>query len=126
VTLEEARPLIDAGLVYTGGTHLFEDVAADIAAGRMQFWSSARSICITEILQSPRKKVFNVWLAAGDLGELRQMYPAVELWARQQGCTIATFTGRPGWTRTFLSAEEGWTQTLAVMTKDLPDVEALR
>ena len=119
MTLEEARPLIEAGLHYTGGTHLYEDVVAAVEAGHLQAWFGPRTVCLTEILQSPRKKVFNVWLAAGDLGELRAMYPAVEQWARDQGCTIATFTGRPGWARTFLSAEEGWTQQLVVMTKDI-------
>lgn len=111
--------MIEVGLHYTGGTHEYDDVVEAVRTNLLQFWSSDRSICLTEVLQSPRKKVFNVWLAAGDLGELREMYPAVEQWARDQGCTIATFTGRPGWTRTFLSAEEGWTQQLVVMTKDI-------
>lgn len=119
LTLETARPLIDEGLHYTGGTHLYEDVVAAVEAGHLQAWFGPRTVVLTEILQSPRKKVFNVWLAAGDLGELRVMYPGVEQWAREQGCAIATFTGRPGWERSFLSSQEGWTTQLVMMTKVL-------
>jgi hypothetical protein len=125
LSLEQARPLIDAGLVYTGGTHLYEDVVALVEAGLLQYWPAPRSVCLTEILQSPRKKVFNVWLVAGDMGELIEMYPRVEQWAKDQGCTIATFTGRPGWERSFLATQEGWTTQLVVMTKDISECPSL-
>lgn len=119
LTLEEARPLIEKGLSYTCGTHLFEDVAAMVAAGTLTFWSGPHSVCLTEILQSPRKRLLNVWLVAGQMDELRAMYPGIYAWAKDtQGCEIVTCTGRPGWDRSFLK-QEGWTTQLVVMTKEL-------
>jgi hypothetical protein len=118
MTLEEARPLIEKGLVYTCGTHLFEDVAAMVAAGTLQFWDGPQSVCLTEVLQAPQKKVLNVWLVAGNMDELRAMYPVIYAWGKAQGCQLVTHTGRPGWSRSFLKSE-GWTTQLVVMTKEL-------
>jgi hypothetical protein len=124
LSLEQARPLIEEGLTYTSGTHLFEDVVAMVSAGFLTFWSGPQSVVLTEILQSPRKKIFNVWLVAGAMHELRAMYPLIEQWAKDQGCDLATFTGRPGWERSFLPKEEGWKTQLVVMTKEFVGVEA--
>jgi hypothetical protein len=119
MTLEEARPLIESGLSYTCGTHLFEDVAAMVAAGTLTFWSGPQSVVLTEVLQSPRKKILNVWLVAGRMDELRAMYPGIYDWAKHvQGCDLVTHTGRPGWDRSFLK-QEGWKTPLVVMTKEL-------
>lgn len=125
LTLEQARPLVEAGLHYTSGTHTFEDVVSAVGAGHLHFWAWDRSVCLTEILQSPQKKIFNVWLAAGDLAELHEHYAGVEQWAREQGCVLATFTGRPGWERSFLATQEGWTSKLVVMTKDISACRSL-
>lgn len=119
LTLEQARPLIEEGLVYTCGTHLYEDVAAMVAAGQLTFWSGPQSVVLTEVLQSPRKRILNVWLVAGKMDELQQMYPVIYEWAKTvQGCDLVTHTGRPGWERSFLK-QEGWKTQLVVMTKEL-------
>lgn len=119
LTLAQARPLIEDGLVYTCGTHTFEDVAALVSAGHLTFWSAPHSVCLTEVLQSPRKKVLNVWLVAGKLDELKAMYPIIYQWAKEvQGCDLVTHTGRPGWERSFLK-EEGWKTQLVTMVKEL-------
>jgi hypothetical protein len=119
MTLEEARPLIEEGLTYTCGTHLYEDVVAMVAAGTLQFWDGPQSVCLTEVLQAPQKKVLNVWLVAGKMDELRAMYPVIYAWAKEtQGCQLVTHTGRPGWSRSFLKSE-GWTTQLVTMVKVL-------
>jgi hypothetical protein len=118
MTLEEARPLVEEGLSYTCGTHLFEDVVALVAAGKLQFWDGPNSVVLTEVQQSPRKKILNVWLVAGKMAELRAMYPVIYAWAKAQGCQLVTHTGRPGWSRSFLKSE-GWTTHLVVMTKEI-------
>ncbi|MCC2626373.1 MAG: hypothetical protein K0S14_23 [Thermomicrobiales bacterium] len=119
MTLDEARPLIEDGLSYTCGTHLFEDVAEMVAAGKLTFWSGPQSVCLTEVLQAPQKKILNVWLVAGKLDELQAMYPGIYAWARDvHGCQLVTHTGRPGWARSFLK-QEGWKTQLVVMVKEI-------
>lgn len=109
---------IEGALEYASGTHTFEDVADAVAAGQLQFWPGPNSVVITEILDHPRSRALNFFLAGGNLAELEAMYPRIEAWGREQGCDIAVFTGRPGWERTFL-VRDGWKRTLAVFEKPL-------
>jgi hypothetical protein len=45
------------------------------------------------------------------------MYPIVEAWSKEQGCSAAQLLGRKGWMRTFLHTE-GWAQPLVFMIKE--------
>lgn len=121
ITFDQARPYLEAALSYAGDTHTFEDVAALISQGRLQFWPGVTSAIVTEIIEYPRTRTLHFFLAGGNLPELQAMYPLVIEWGRGQGCTTATLTGRKGWTRSFLSTAEGWNESLVVMTKDLHD-----
>lgn len=118
--LEFARcaPWIEAALEYDGGTHDVEDVLALVACGECQFWPGAKSAIVTEVVRHPKKTVLHFWLAGGDLEELEAMTPDIEKWAREQGCTRVTLTGRRGWARTFLR-DTGYTPQWAVMAKEL-------
>lgn len=118
ITLEEARPFLQKALDLAGNTHTLEDVGAMIEAGRLQWWPGVTSAIITEIIEYPQQKALHFFLAGGNLAELEVMYPAVEEWGRQQGCTAASTSGRPGWERTFLK-REGWKARTVVMTKEL-------
>ena len=119
MTLEEARPLIEAALEYAGGTHTFEDIRQLVDEGRLVFWPGPHSAVITEIIQFPQKRTLNFFLAGGNLAELEAMYPALEQWGRDQGCADAMSTCRRGWERTFLVHREGWESKLVVLTKEL-------
>lgn len=119
ITLDEARPYIEAALQYSGGTHTYEDVAAQISEGRLQFWPGVNSAVVTEIVEYPRKRTLHFFLAGGNLPELRAMYPGILEWGKANGCTAATLAGRKGWVRSFLVKDEGWNESLVVMMKDL-------
>lgn len=112
------RRQIEAALEYTGGTHSFEDVAAGVAAGTMQYWPAPSSAIITEIIEHPQQRVLNFFLAGGNLAEIEEMTPIILGWGREQGCKLAAFTGRPGWERTFLKSS-GWVPRLVVFEKQL-------
>jgi hypothetical protein len=116
--MEAHRGYIEAALEYAGGTHTFEDVQEAVTAGRLQFWPGPHSAVITEIVDYPRQRVINFFLAGGNLAELEAMQPALLDWGRAQGCTSATFTGRKGWERTFLT-RDGWKSKLVVFEKAL-------
>ena len=110
---------IEAALEYADGSHTFQDVSDAVAAGRMQFWPGPASAVITEILESPRQRSLNIFLAGGNLAEIEVMAPTILDWGRRQGCTKAIFLGRPGWERTFLM-RTGWAPAkLVVFEKQL-------
>lgn len=120
VEFDRLSPYISSALGYTGGTHTLDDVREMVADGRLQLWPSADSFILTEILQYPRQRIVNLFLAGGSLENgSRDIYPVVMDWAREQGCSRATFAGRPGWARTFLTREEGWSAPLVLFERDL-------
>ena len=118
--ITRCRPWITDALEYANGTHLFDDVAAMIVAGQLQLWPAPRGCLVTEIVTYPRKRIFNVFLAGGELDQLLDMHEDMKRWAKAQGCTVATLHGRRGWTRTL--AENGWRETLTTMERDLSHV----
>lgn len=115
--ITRCRPWITAALEYANGTHLFEDVAAMIESGQLQLWPAPRGCIVTEIVQYPRKRIFNMFLAGGDFAQLMDMDGDMEQWAKAQGCDAATLHGRRGWTRAL--AENGWRETLTTMERPL-------
>jgi hypothetical protein len=117
--LERARPYIQAALRYAKGSHTFEDVVAEVGAGRMQCWTGVSSAIITEIIEYPQYRVLNFFLAGGNRSELETMYPPIERWGVAMGCKRAAMLGRKGWERTFLTQKEGWHSTLVAYEKDL-------
>jgi hypothetical protein len=94
------RPWLEAALARAGGTHTIEDVAEMIAQGRAHFWPGDRCAVVTEFLDYPRLRACNFWLVGGDLKALLTMQPAIEAWARGQGCARLLGGGpRRGWER---------------------------
>jgi hypothetical protein len=114
--LERCRPWIEAALVYSGGTHTFDDVADMIKTGRLQLWPAPKGCLVTEILVYPRKTVLNVFLGGGDLDQLADMHGDMYLWAKAQGCTAAMIQGRKGWERVLRSY--GWKARHILLTKE--------
>ena len=106
---------IEAALEYSGGTHVFEDVAFAVLEGRMQFWVNGESVAITEIIVYPRKKVLHVFLGSGKRKELFEMIESAWQWGQSIGCTGMTLAGRKGWTK--LMGKFGFKPTLYVMEK---------
>ena len=119
MTEDERRVLIAAALVYAGGTHSVDDVLEACYRGEWQMWEGQRSLVVTQLSVHPRCKEAFAFLAAGDLDEIAAMYPVLEAWARESGCTKLAFRGRPGWSKTFLTRERGWTVPMWVYEKEL-------
>ena len=120
--IEDFRPQIDAALIYAGGTHLFEDVKGMVEREECQFWPGVDSCVITQIHFEPRRRILNIFLAGGDLAEIEAMTPLILQWGYEQGCTVAAFTGRRGWERTFLT-RTGWTPEMTMFAKELGAAE---
>lgn len=100
------RKWIEDALEYSGGTHDFDDIVRGIYEQRMQLWPSEKGCIVTELVVYPKKKVINIFLGGGELNQLLDMHSDVISWAKSQGCSGMTMTGRFGWKKP-LSAH-GW------------------
>lgn len=115
--LIRCRPWIEAALAQGCGTHTFEDVAEGIRTGVMQLWPAVDACAVTEIAVYPQRKMLNCFLAGGNMARLKAMAPAMEEWARLQGCDGTELTGRRGWSRAL--ADLGYREAAIVMRKEL-------
>ena len=70
---------------------------------------------VTEIIPFPRNRVLRVWLAGGELDELQRYQPALENYARSEGCSRIEIDGRKGWER----ALDGYKAERVILTKDI-------
>jgi hypothetical protein len=81
------------------GSHSLDDVWRGVLAGEFHFWPGRRSAAVGELVQHPRRRDYHVWLAGGDLTELKAMERSASAFARALGCDRMTIHGRPGWAR---------------------------
>ena len=89
-----ARPWLQDALAHAGGTHEIEDVLGAIGEGRLQLWLGERCAGVTEILTFPRKRMLNLFLAGGDLDEMKTLQAGLEAFARAHACDGMMFSGR--------------------------------
>ena len=92
--LERFRPLIEQALAQSDEGFTFEDVADDIRAGRAMLWVGENSVAVTRLRQF---SAMHVWLASGDLEDVRHMAVQAEAKAREIGCDAIMGGGRQGW-----------------------------
>lgn len=115
--LERCRGWIEAALRYSGGTHEYSDIVEAVLKGTMQLWPTPRGCAITEIVVYPRKKLLNVFLAAGELDQVTGGIEAVAAWAKSQGCQGMMMSGRRGWER--ILGKLGWSRLHTVMAREV-------
>ena len=115
---ERLAPQIQRALDRSWG-YTLEDIRRGIESGAMQLWDAPASALVTKVIQRPQGLELFFFLAAGDLDEIKALYPIVMEWARLLGCDRAYFVGRRGWERSFLTREEGWTTTDVVFSKEI-------
>lgn len=108
-------PWIEAALEHGGATHALEDIEALVRAREARFWAGREAAVVTEVQTWPRMKVLNVWLAGGDLAELRdELRPLVEAYGVAEGCQRMLVPGRQGWARALGYRPQFW-----ICTKEL-------
>lgn len=115
--LMRCRVWIENALAYSGGTHNFDDICLGVLSGNLQLWPTENSCMVTEVVVYPRKKVFHVFLAGGTLQELIDFHePAIE-WAKAQGCSGMTLSGRFGWEKALASS--GWSKKFTMLEREI-------
>lgn len=100
-----------------GNTHDVQAIAAAIADGTMQSFTKGESWIVTQISYFPRRKVCDVFLAVGDLDELRAMHDDVIAFAKNEGCDLIRAIGREGFTPS--ADREDWHKGASVYWKEL-------
>lgn len=111
---------IKAALRYTGEppTHDLSDIKETVLRGKMQFWPGKGSAVVTEVAIYPRVKAVRIFLAGGDLSELKEIEKSICEWARDIGAGRVEIAGRPGWER----ALDGYARASTWLAKDLMNV----
>mgnify|MGYP000017541682 FL=1 len=102
-TVGPYRELLESALIHGGGTHTYEDVLDAIILGDMIFWPAEKSCMVTEIVQYPRLRALHVFLAAGDLDEIKDMESSLISFAKSIKCSTLSMSGRKGWERALKS-----------------------
>ena len=115
--LERCKPWIESALALSGGTHLFQDVVECVKLGTMQFWNAPKGCMVTEILNYPRKKVFHIFLAGGELDQIKDFSDSAIHFAKLNGCTAMTLAGRRGWVKAL--ADLGWEEKFTTMSVEI-------
>lgn len=111
------REWLEAALGHGDGNHTFDDVAAGVLTGRYRLWVRPNGCAVTEVLQFPRKKVCNVFLAGGEMQTVKDLQAPCEEYARAMGCSSVVQTGRKGWSREL--KEQGWRETHVTLERKL-------
>ena len=119
--LERLRPAIEAALPYTHRTHQFNDLVAMVVQGRARLWTTANSFLVVERVEYPRRTHYHIFLAGGDLDELRGLHDEVIAVARADGAQALTLTGRRGWVRALI--DWGWEEVYATVMLDIAPKE---
>ena len=97
--MEPYRVLLERALAHSQGTHLWEDIVEAVEEKDMFFWPGKRSAAITEVLDFPRKRCMHIFLAAGDMEELKEIEPCFVEFAKNFECDFVSLSGRAGWQR---------------------------
>jgi hypothetical protein len=114
---------LEQALEHGEGTHDLGDVLSSLLSKDRQFWPGTKCGGVTEIIDFPKKRTLNIFLAGGEPGaseELKRMLPSIEAFARAAECSEVTLSGRKGWLRSFM-AEAGYREVSVTMAKEMRD-----
>ena len=115
--LEKWKDQINDALQYAEGTHTFDDVAAMIMNGRLVFIPMEDAFYVVEVVEYPRKKVLNIFLAGGELRTVLTSVKEIEHVAKNAGCSAVTLSGRRGWEK--YAKECGWRYSHTTLVCDV-------
>lgn len=108
---------IEAALEYSHGTHDIKDIFEAVANNTVEFWPGQKCALISQVVQYPKKRMVHIFLAGGDIDEIKEIETHITEWAKSQGCSGLSLTGRPGWTKSFLR-DIGYRNTQVQMIKE--------
>lgn len=114
---ERCAPWIEAALPYAGNTHTIEDVRHHVETGRALLLAGQRSAMVLEVIYYPQCNALRVWLAGGDLNELKLAAAPggqLEQLALHRACDRIRIEGRRGWVRAL-----GWDELCTTIERTI-------
>ncbi len=91
------RPFLQPALDLNNNTHDYVHIVNGIISGILHLWPTENSALVTEFHNYPNKKYLHIFLAGGDLEEIRGKHSDLVEFAKATGCDGLTLNGRPGW-----------------------------
>lgn len=117
-TLLRYRDVIERALRYADMSHSFDHIVQGVLNGQYHFYPvSERTCIIMEVRDVPNWRFYHVFIAGGDLQEIRDYEPIIIENANRLGASKLTATGRPGFAR--VSAKHGWCLAHVHLVKDI-------
>jgi hypothetical protein len=108
-----------AAALRAGGDLLsIDDLRALAIAKRVQWWGDERAGVATEVLTYPRRRVLNLFMAAGELREVLALQDAVTDFARDMECSHMVAHGRAAWGR--VGQPLGWLPHSIQYVREVP------
>lgn len=95
-------------LLEDGGLFTIDDLKEGIVNGEFQSFARDESWLVTQIFETPRKRVMNIILAFGEIDQLVSMESEVDEFARKNGVNLIGATARTGF-EAFMT--DGWVKT---------------
>jgi hypothetical protein len=83
-------------------------------------WPTENAAIVTEFHNFPNKRMLHIFLAGGDLSEIKQLHDDVVRFAKEVGCAGLSLTGRVGWIRALSDLGFG-DKGLRYVTKEFGD-----
>jgi len=106
-----------AALSHGGDTYSLADVIHELDRGHAQLWRNGDAVVVTQVNDTPQRKVLHFWIATGKLEEVIALSEVAIEWGKAQGCDLATLSGRRGWVKAL--ADHGWSEQLTVMGREI-------
>ena len=112
--------LVRSALARGEGSYVEADVALCCIGGTWKLWlveseGEVTAICITEIVNFPRRRKCLLRYLAGSTGAIEPHIPAIEDYARREGCQVFNALTRKG----FVRWAPDWSQKYIIMEKEL-------
>jgi hypothetical protein len=106
MTGSEKMRRMQIALDYGGNTHSVGDIVELLKSGQAKLFENDSGCIVAEMHRFPRYNAVHFWLLFGELKHILALEHDVLPWGIEQGATIATACGRPGWGR--VSSPTGW------------------
>lgn len=108
---------LQRALFYAGNTHTLSDILSEVHSGQMQSFCVGDSWAVTRILDTPRRRVLEIFMAVGMLDDMPELERQIEVFAKEHSVTLMRTFGRRGWLETGKSL--GWKPRQTVFIKEI-------
>lgn len=115
--LERCKQWIEDALKYSGDTHDYKDIVDAVLSGNMHLWAGEKACTVTLFTVYPKKKIFHVFLAGGDLDEILEIEKSMVEFAKHNDCDALTLSGRVGWKKVL--RDLNWNEHFLTLKKEI-------